>query len=134
MILADFSEKEKECFCSLLLAAITEDQSVSEGEMDALIRYRIELGVTDIAASMSYEAAVSWLEHNSSERVKRSIMLELAALMHCDAIITGDESDFLSDVARRFKISNLKDYVDAGAIVNDMYIRVAPLFDGISEE
>ena len=75
-----------------------------------------------------------WLEHNSSERVKRSIMLELAALMHCDAIITGDESDFLSDVARRFKISNLKDYVDAGAIVNDMYIRVAPLFDGISEE
>lgn len=134
MILANFSEKEKECFCSLLLAAVTEDQTISDGEMDALVRYRIELGVTDVAASMAYEAAVSWLEHNSSARVKRSILLELAALMHCDEIVTGEESDFLSDVARRFKIKNLQDYVKAGAIVNDMYSKVAPLFEGVSEE
>ncbi len=134
MILASLSEKEKDCFCSLLLAAVTEDQSISDGEMDALVRYRIELGVEDIAASMPYEAAVSWLEHNSSARVKRSILLELATLMHSDAVVTGEESDFLSDVARRFKISDLKDYMKAGEMVNAMYSHVTPLFEGIGEE
>lgn len=134
MILAYLTEKEKDCFCSLLMAAVTEDENVSEGEMDALVRYRIELGRGDLDGALSYEAAVSWLEHNSSERVKHSILLELASLMHSDAVVTGEESDFLSDVARRFKISNLQDYMKAGEAINAMYSKVAPLFDGLSEE
>ncbi len=133
MILAHLSDKEKACFCSLLLAAVTEDQNVSEGEMDALVRYRIELGMEDLFADLSYEAAVSWLEHNSSERVKRSILLELISVMGSDKAVTGEESDFLSDVARRFKIKNLPAYIKAGEAVNMMYEKVTPLFDGLDE-
>ncbi len=131
MFLTSLSDQEKKCFCSLLLAAVTEDSSISDGEVDGLVRYRRELDVSVISDDLSYEEAASWLSAHSSELTKRSVLLELATLLYSDAIVTGEESDLLKDVARRFNIGNLKDYVDQGKKLSEAYASAYKLFDGL---
>ena len=103
MFLTSLSDQEKKCFCSLLLAAVTEDSSISDGEVDGLVRYRRELDVSVISDDLSYEEAASWLSAHSSELTKRSVLLELATLLYSDAIVTGEESDLLKDVAAHYE-------------------------------
>ncbi len=121
MILTHLSDKEKTCFCSLLLAAVSEDASITEGEIDCLVRYRIELDVADISNELCYEEAVTWLDQHSSDRTKRSMLLELAALLYNDNIITGEESELLRDLARRFEIHNLPEFIKAGKALGKAY-------------
>lgn len=128
MILTNLSAKEKKCFCSLLLAAVSEDASITEGEIDGLVRYRIELDLADISNEICYEEAAAWLEKNSSARTKRSILLELTALLYNDNIITGEESELLYDLARRFKIDNLTDFIKAGKELGTAYNNSCKLF------
>lgn len=128
MILTHLSTKEKQCFCSLLLAAVSEDARITEGEIDCLIRYRIELDVADISNELCYEEAVTWLDKNSSDRTKRSILLELTALLYNDNIITGEESELLRDLSRRFEITNLKDFIETGKQLGTAYNSSYKLF------
>ena len=75
MLYTCLSENEKRRFCSILMAAVSEDQSITEGEQDALIRERIELDVSDISSDIPYEEAIAWLSVNSSVRAKRAMLL-----------------------------------------------------------
>lgn len=128
MLYACLSENEKRRFESLLIAAVSEDNSITEGEQDALVRERIELDIPHISDAIPYEQAMTWLCMNSSDRNKRSMLLEIAILLYNDTIITGEESELLYDMARRFKISNLPDFIAAAKKISAGYAATVPLF------
>lgn len=128
MIFANLSDKEKRCFCSLLMAAVCEDEHINETDIDWLLKYRIELDVADISSDISYEQAASWLEKHCEPRTKRSILLELAATLYNDDTLTGEENELLSDLARRFKIKNLKEYIQVGKKLGAAYNSTYDLF------
>ncbi len=129
MLYAHLSEKEKSRFCSLLMAAVSEDLSITGGEQDALIRERIELDISDISDHIPYEEAVTWLCMNCSDLTKRSMLLEIAILLYNDSIITGEESELLYDLARRFKVEDLRDFIHAAKKISAGYDAAAGLFD-----
>ena len=110
------------------MAAVSEDLSITEGEQDALIRERIELDVADISGDIPYEEAISWLSVNSSVRTKRAMLLEIAILLYNDTELTEEEGDLLHDMARRFKIDNLSDFIAAGKRIGAAYASADPLF------
>lgn len=128
MLYTCLSENEKRRFCSILMAAVSEDQSITEGEQDALIRERIELDVSDISSDIPYEEAIAWLSVNSSVRAKRAMLLEIAILLYNDTELTDEEGDLLHDMARRFKIDNLPDFIAAGKRIGAAYASADPLF------
>lgn len=128
MLYTCLTENEKRRFCTLLMAAVTEDLSITTGEQDALIRERIELDVSDIGSDYSYEEAIAWLSVNSSERTKRAMLLEIAILLYNDSVLVEEEGDLLHDMARRFKIDNLPDFIAAGKRIGAAYASADPLF------
>lgn len=128
MLYTCLTEDEKRRFCTLLMAAVSEDLAISEGEQDALIRERIELDVSDISSDLSYEEAISWLSINCSPRTRRAMLLEIAILLYNDSDLTEDEGDLLHDMARRFKIDNLSDFIAAGKRIGAAYATAGPLF------
>ena len=128
MLYTSLSEDEKSRFCALLMTAVSEDLTISEGEQDALIRERIELDVSDISSDLTYEEAIAWLSVNCSMRTKRSMLLEIAILLYNDSDLTEDEGDLLHDMARRFKIDNLSDFIAAGKRIGAAYLTAEPLF------
>ena len=128
MLYTSLSENEKRRFETLLMTAVSEDSSITGGEQDALIRERIELDIPDISGDIPYEQAMTWLCMNASDRTKRGILLEIAILLHNDAMITGEESELLYDMARRFKVDNLPDFIAAAKKISAGYAAAEPLF------
>lgn len=128
MLYACLNENEKRRFCTLLMAAVSEDLSITEGEQDALIRERIELDVSAISDDFTYEEALAWLSINCSARTKRAMLLEIAILLYNDKNLAEEEGDLLHDMARRFKIDNLSDFIAAGQRIGAAYAMADPLF------
>ena len=128
MLYTCLSENEKRRFCTLLMAAVSEDQTITEGEQDALIRERIELDVSDISDDIPFQEAIAWLSSNCSERTRRSILLEIAILLYNDSVLEEEEGDLLHEIARRFKIEDPSDFIAAGKRIGAAYASADRLF------
>lgn len=130
MLLSSLNDKEKSCFCALLLAAgETDSQIIAPEEIVSYIRYRIELGIASIDSKYDVEKAVEILTKSSLPATLQSIFLELCIFMYSDLNLDIKESAYLKDLAEKFNISDSKPFFSIAERLAPIYNEVIELFD-----
>lgn len=109
MFLYYLNTNEGEAFLELANIAIMADGVVKDCEIAEIESYKIELGMQDYQIkNLSYELILDVLK-DSSKQVKRSIIIELTAILYSDKEIDEFEITWIEKLSKDLSIED-KDF------------------------
>ncbi len=109
MFLYYLNTNEGEAFLELANIAIMADGVVKDCEIAEIESYKIELGMQDYQIkNLSYESILNVFK-DSSKQVKRSIIIELTAILYSDKEIDESEITWIEKLSKDLSIED-KDF------------------------